>query len=99
MAIHPTRFTRRSFLASAAGLSLSGLAPAAGVHTRPAAPEPGGRTPLAVLGTVYRPLSCLYQLAGRFLHGYPADGRLHVPAQYVHTLWIDQVPENDLSRD
>ncbi len=27
-----------------------------------------------MLGTVYRPLSYLYHLAGRFLHGYPRDG-------------------------
>src|SRR5438477_11669302 len=94
------RHSRRSFLASAAALTLgSGLpAKAAPAPTRhPAARD--GRAPLAILGTVYRPLSYLYHLAGRFLHGYPRDGQLHLPAQYVHSLWVDQAPENDLSRE
>src|SRR5207253_8229613 len=38
-------------------------------------------------------------LAGRFLHGYPCDGQHHTPAQYVHSLWVEQAPENDLSRE
>src|SRR4051812_35575388 len=91
------RYSRRNFLASAAALTLgSGLPAKAAVR----GPRPrDGRAPLAVLGTVYRPLSYLYHLAGRFLHGYPRDGRHHTPAQYVHSLWVEQAPENDLSRD
>jgi len=77
---------RRRFLASAAGLSLSAGRTAAAVRA--------GRSPLAVLGTVYRPLSCLSHIAGRFLHGYP-----QLPSHYVYALWLDQVPDNDLSRD
>jgi hypothetical protein len=92
------RFSRRNFLASAAALTLgSGLAKAE--KSNSAAPSRSGRAPLAVLGTVYRPLSYLYHLAGRFLHGYPRDGGHHLPAQYVHSLWLDQSPANDLSRE
>ena len=92
------RCSRRKFLASAAALTLgSGLPAGAAPATRAARRD--GRAPLAVLGTVYRPLSYLYHLAGRFLHGYPRDGRHHTPGQYVHSLWVEQAPENDLSRD
>src|SRR2546421_10548626 len=90
------RHSRRSFLASAAALTLGSGLPAKAA-ARPQARD--GRAPLAVLGTVYRPLSYLYHLAGRFLHGYPRDGRHHLPAQYVHSLWVEQAPENDVSRD
>lgn len=100
------RCSRRKFLASAAGLALAGnVAPGGttlsppGVFARPPKPDVEGRDPVAVLGTVYRPLSHLYHLAGRFLHGYPRHGRLHIPAQYIHSVWVDQAPENDLSRE
>src|SRR5262249_61852931 len=46
-----------------------------------------------------RPLSHAYHIAGRFLHGYPLGGRFHVPAHYVRSLYVDQVPDNDLSRE
>src|SRR5947208_1877355 len=94
------RYSRRNFLASAAALTLgSGLPGKADASRAATTPSRAGRAPLAVLGTVYRPLSYLYHLAARFLHGYPRDGRLHLPAQYVHSLWLDQTPENDLSRE
>src|SRR5436190_507159 len=87
------RYSRRKFLASAAALTLGSGMPAG------AAPARDGRAPLAVLGTVYRPLSHLYHLAGRFLHGYPHDGQHHLPAQFIHSLWVEQAPENDLTRE
>src|SRR5437868_8247635 len=90
------RHSRRNFLASAAALAIGG-----GLSAKAASQKSGdaGRIPLAVLGTVYRPLSYLYHLAGRFLHGYPRDGQHHLPAQYVHSLWVEQAPENDLTRE
>jgi hypothetical protein len=48
--------------------------------------------------TVYRPLSYAYHVAARFLHGYPQEGRHHVPEYYISSLYVDQAPENDLSR-
>lgn len=100
MAHTPSRYSRRRFLASAAGLSIAGglSNSASGIHTKPAPPRVDGRDPIAVLGTVYRPLSCMYHLAGRFLHGWPDGDRLHIPAQSVSTLWVEQAPENDVSR-
>jgi hypothetical protein len=59
----------------------------------------GERRPIAVLGSVYRPLSYLYHLAGRFLHGFPQDGEIRFPSHRIASLWVDQVPENDLSRE
>src|SRR5947209_16503397 len=91
------RYSRRKFLASAAALTMGGGLSAQAVSK--ATPSGDGPAPLAVLGTVYRPLSYLYHLAGRFLHGYPRNGQHHLPAQYVHSLWVDQAPENDLSRE
>src|SRR5262245_14471439 len=97
------RLTRRKFLASAAAVALSGPG-ASGEEaplslTRPARPEAGSRKPIAVLSTVYRPLAHAYHIAGRFLHGYTLAGKHHIPGQYVRTLFVDQRPENDLSRE
>ena len=103
------RCSRRKFLASAAALTLSsGLPPAANADTpasaatfraRPPKPTKDNRKPIATICTVYRPLSHAYHIAGRFIHGYPRDGRFHVPAHYVSSLYVDQTPDNDLSRD
>ena len=101
------RCSRRKFLASAAALTLAGgvSAQAPGPEgslplsrTRPGKPSRKGRKPLAVISTVYRPLSHAYHIAGRFLHGYARGGQLHVPKHYVHSLYVDQTPEEtDLS--
>ncbi len=98
------RISRRKFLASAsaAALTLGGAAGAeeapASFRTRPPRPATDGRKPLAVLATVYRPLSHAYHIAGRFLHGYTLDGAFHVPRHCVRTLYVDQRPENDQSK-
>lgn len=102
------RCSRRKFLASAAALTLAGGVSAQTPEpqgslplsrTRPTKPSNRGRKPLAVLTTVYRPLSHSYHIAGRFMHGYARGGQLHVPKHYIHSLYVDQTPENDLSRD
>jgi hypothetical protein len=103
------RCSRRKFLASAAALTLAGgitpaqspeaPAPAGGFRARPAKLSTQGRKPLALLTTVYRPLSHSYHIGGRFLYGYPRDGQLHVPGQYVASIYVDQTPDNDLSRE
>jgi hypothetical protein len=102
------RCSRRKFLASAAALTLAGGVPAQAdepqgslplSRTRPAKPSNKGRKPLAVLTTVYRPLSHSYHIAGRFIYGYARGGQLHVPKHYVHSMYVDQTPEQDLSED
>src|SRR5438105_1744931 len=101
------RCSRRKFLAQPAALTLGGLplaeAAASGAvtqpHARPPRPPSAGRKPLAVVCTVYRPLSYAAHLTARFLHGYPRGGGLHVPRQYVASLYVDQTPDNDQSRE
>jgi hypothetical protein len=98
------RCSRRKFLASAAALTLAGGvsagadAPAAS-RSRPGRPSTDGRKPLAVVATVYRPLSHAYHIAGRFLHGYARADKLHVPKHFVHSAYVDQAPDNDVSRE
>src|SRR4029077_5904790 len=97
------RCSRRKFLASAAALTLgAGVATGHAAEPSPARsgqPSTQGRKPLAVITTVYRPLSHSYHIAGRFLHGYTLAGKPHVPKHYVHSLYVDQRPDNDLSAD
>jgi hypothetical protein len=101
------RLSRRKFFAAsaAAGLSLSATQADEGVErptlsrTRPAKLSRKGRKPIACICTVYRPLSHAYHIAGRFIHGYALSGKLHVPKQYVHSVFVHQTPDNDLSKD
>jgi len=102
------RCSRRKFLASAAAaLTLAGGVPERGPgaappglsRTRPARIATEGRKPIAVVCTVYRPMSHAYHIAGRFLHGYTRAGEQHVPRHFVKTMYCDQMPDNDLSRE
>jgi hypothetical protein len=92
------RISRRKFLAStAAALTLTGAArPQLALGEQPANQ---GRKPIAVLTTVYRPLSHSYHIAGRFLHGYQLAGKHHVPKHYVRSVHVEQTPDNDVSRE
>jgi hypothetical protein len=98
------RCSRRKFMASAVSVTLAGGVASAAVPTPPLAlARPGrvpvqGRKPLAVLTTVCRPMSYSYHVLGRFLHGYPREGQLHVPDFAVYSLCVEQTPENDLAR-
>src|ERR1700687_1580826 len=104
------RCSRRKFLASAAALTFAGGMHSTGAsadeakdaksfRARPPKLSRDGRTPIAVVCTVYRPLSHAYHIAGRWIYGYGRDGQLHVPKQYVAAMSVDQTPENDLSRE
>jgi hypothetical protein len=103
------RLSRRKFLAQAAALTFTGGVPASGqvkdadpaatFRTRPTKLGCEGRRPIAVLCTVYRAMSHAYHIAGRFIHGYARNGRFHVPHQFVRSMYVDQRPVNDMSRD
>jgi hypothetical protein len=96
------RCSRRKFLASAAALTFSGGVQADGPgasRSRPSKPSADGRKPIAVVTTVLRPLSHAYHIAGRFLHGYQRAGEFHVPKHFVRAVYVDQTPDNDLSRE
>ncbi|GBD36852.1 hypothetical protein HRbin36_01980 [bacterium HR36] len=97
------RVSRRQFLehglASVCGLVVSrSFGQDIPFRTRPPRLDTKGRKPIAVLTTVYRPMSHSYHIVGRFLFGYPLQGKWHVPEHFVHTLYVDQFPSNDLSR-
>jgi hypothetical protein len=77
-------FSRRTFLGTAAALPLLAQ-----------------RTPkrIAVITTIYRYLSHGQHMGDRFLVGYPHNGEWHKPDMKVVSLYVDQKPEGDLSRE
>ena len=84
--------TRRSFLGSVtAGLV---MAPQLLVANHPAAQ----RKRLAVVTTEWRFHSHAWHMAERFLVGYPVGGHWHRPPFDVVAAYVDQKPDNDLSR-
>ncbi len=92
--------SRRLFLGTAGALIPAwamGQTPYSSPRTKPVLPSIKGRKPLAVIGSTYYPLSHSYHIAGRFLHGYYLDGGFHVPEHYIHSVFTDQKPENDVS--
>lgn len=80
---------RRTFLASVgSGLAASSLSWAA----------PPARKRLAIVTTEWRYHSHAWHMGERFLVGYPIEGRWHRPPFEVVAAYVDQQPENDLSR-
>jgi hypothetical protein len=57
-----------------------------------------GRRKLAVVTTEWRYRSHAWHMAERFLVGYPRQGKWHRPPFDVVSAYVDQTPENDLSR-
>lgn len=91
---------RRDFIETA-GLSLLACSLTAGNplhHATLAADAPRHKLKLAVVTTVWRYKSHSWHMAERFLHGYPMRGKWHRPEIEVVSAYVDQVPENDLSR-
>ncbi|MEX2561054.1 MAG: hypothetical protein WD403_14120 [Pirellulales bacterium] len=83
---------RREFLAAVG----AGLAAAPLVSAAPAGDK--ARKKMAVVTTQWRYFSHAWHMAERFLVGYPVRGRWHRPAFDVVSAYVDQTPENDLSR-
>jgi hypothetical protein len=44
-------------------------------------------------------MSHAYHIAGRFIRGYPRESQFHVPKHFVRSMYVDQIPDNDLSRE
>jgi hypothetical protein len=53
---------------------------------------------MAIITTEWRFQSHAQHMGDRFLHGYPMNGHWHKPGLDVVSLYVDQVPEKDLSR-
>ncbi len=79
--------TRRTFIESAAAAA--------------ATPLLAQQSPrrIAIVTTIYRYLSHGQHIGDRFLIGYPFNGAWHKPDIKVVSLYVDQKPEGDLSRD
>lgn len=56
------------------------------------------RKRLAIVTTEWRYHSHAWHMGERFLVGYPIEGRWHQPPLEVVSAYVDQRPENDLSR-
>ncbi len=86
--------TRRNFVLSAASAVAVGpailQAPVRGNDRRPR---------IAALTTAYHKHSHAQHIIDRFLEGYGWEGRHHRPAMDVVSLYVEQVPDNDLSRE
>ncbi|HVL12088.1 MAG TPA: hypothetical protein VM529_05960 [Gemmata sp.] len=96
--------SRRTFLASAAlaaGYRRADAAPLAAdtPRTRPPKRAKPAAKKVAVLTSVYRYLSHSYHIAGRFLDGYLKGDEHHFPDFGVASVYAEQVPKNDMSRD
>jgi hypothetical protein len=90
--------TRRAFLGAAgaglmAGAGASGMQPGSGSSS-----ASGPRKRMAVITTEWRFHSHAWHMAERFIVGYPIDGRWHKPPFDVVAVYVDQHPDNDLSR-
>ncbi|SVE26557.1 uncharacterized protein METZ01_LOCUS479411, partial [marine metagenome] len=57
------------------------------------------RPRIAAIATTYHKYSHAQHIVDRFLEGYDWNGRHHRPAMDLVSLYVDQVRENDLSRD
>ncbi|MBW3539082.1 MAG: hypothetical protein KY476_02315 [Planctomycetes bacterium] len=84
--------TRRTFLGTA-GAGLVGGSLLQGQER-----GSGGRKKMAIITTVWRYLSHAQHMGDRFLVGYPMNGRWHAPELDVVSLYVDQTPQGDLSR-
>jgi hypothetical protein len=84
--------TRRTFLtATCSGLIGLPLASAA-------LPSQLPRKKMAIVTTEWRFLSHAQHMGDRFLVGYPLNGKWHPPALDVMSVYVDQKPEGDQSR-
>ncbi|OHB78836.1 MAG: hypothetical protein A2W31_17420, partial [Planctomycetes bacterium RBG_16_64_10] len=85
---------RREFLA-ALGIGLAGP-PRWSLASKPADPR---RKRVALVTTEWRYYSHAWHMGERFLAGYPMAGSWHRPAVDLVAAYVDQKPENDLSKD
>ena len=91
VAVNPTRFSRRSFLAV-------GAAGAAAVLAAPLRAAGAARKRIALVGTEIRLHSHAQHFVDRFLLGYGWQGAWRTPDVDLVSLYVDQRPRGDLSR-
>jgi len=93
--------SRRQFIdQTALAASVLGSLSLTGLHARAAAPEKNSRRKrIAILATEVRKYSHAQHFIDRFLEGYGWHGRHYRPQVELASLYVDQFPENDLTRD
>mgnify|MGYP001343885332 CR=1 FL=1 len=91
-----TKISRRRALAAGASTVVAGLA---GNTASVFSTEPPKRPKIAALVTEYRKYSHGQNIVDRFLGGYGWESRWHHPEMDVVSLYVDQFPESDLSRE
>lgn len=57
------------------------------------------RPKIAAITTIFHKYSHTQHIVDRFLEGYGWEGKHHIPAMDLVSLYVDQVKENDLSQD
>lgn len=87
--------SRREFL-GISGLGLAGFYALPELLAKEA--QAGKKLKLAIVTTEWRKFSHAWHMGERFLVGYPKDGDWHFPPIEVVSAYVDQFPENDLSR-
>ncbi|MSR60483.1 MAG: hypothetical protein EXS05_23055 [Planctomycetaceae bacterium] len=83
------RYSRRDFLAGAATSLVLGNAGRAAER----------RPKIAALTTIFHKYSHSEHIVDRFLEGYGWEGRHHRPPMDIVSLYVEQVGDNDLSRE
>jgi hypothetical protein len=88
--------TRRTFLNTTLSATCASLlaVPSAWADAPAGAP----RKKLAIIGTEFRMQSHMQHMGDRFLTGYPLNGTWHSPQLEVVSMYVDQTPASDLSR-
>ncbi len=86
-------FTRRTLLEMAAAVPLTALTGRARVLRK------AQRKKLAIVASRWTPLSPAQQIGDRFLVGYPRGSKWRHPEMDVVSLYVDQRPEGDQSRE
>ena len=90
---------RRFLLQSAAAVSTSSLAASYQGQKCHAADRPTDRPKIAFLGTVIRKHSHAQHFLDRHTFGYAWNGGWQSPRVQVASVYVDQVPDDDLSQD
>src|SRR5271155_1979370 len=94
-----TRLTRRDVLAAVPATLAVGLSTPMSALGSDADPQTKPRPKIAALVTEYRKLSHGQHIVDRFLDGYGWESRHYRPSVDVVSLYVDQRPQNDLSRE
>src|SRR6185437_2036540 len=87
--------TRRTFLNTALAATCT---PMLGASFAFSAPPARPRKKMAIICTEFRMQSHAQHMGDRFLVGYPLNGKWHDPSLEVVSMYVDQTPANDLSR-